>query len=280
MANLTEKVRAVKVTVRKGVERVCEKTTTTRLLRFGRGNAKLKDPNILTFSLPAGWSCPGATACLSKANRVTGKVKDGHETSFRCYAATMEARHRSVRDARWHNVQLLRRCTNLEEMVQLILDSLSPFAGVVRIHDSGDFFSQAYFDSWCDVARCRPWTRYYCYTKSLPFWVARLGDVPANLVLTASKGGRFDELIHRHGLRYAQVVFSEREAAERGLELDHDDSFAMDPSAPSFALLLHGTQPLGTPAAKALASLKAAGEWGYGEYAEQIRTARREGGGS
>jgi hypothetical protein len=108
MASLTRKARAVKVTVRKSVRKgdnvktvewvrvTMTKTTTARRLRFGRGNAKLKDPNILTFSLPAGWSCPGAAACLSKADRGTGKVKDGPATSFRCYAATMEARHTSV----------------------------------------------------------------------------------------------------------------------------------------------------------------------------------------
>ena len=61
-------------------------------------------------------------------------------------------------------------------MAAVILGSLSPCAGVVRVHDSGDFFSQEYFDAWLEVARGRPRTRFYAYTKSLPFWVARLGD--------------------------------------------------------------------------------------------------------
>jgi hypothetical protein len=113
-------------------------------------------------------------------------------------------------------------------MAELILASLTPYAGVVRIHDSGDFYSQDHFDSWCEVARRRPWTRLYGYSKSLPFWVAQLGDVPANLVLTASRGGRYDHLIDKHQLRYAQAVFSEREAEELGLAIDHDDALAMD----------------------------------------------------
>ena len=50
-----------------------------------------------------------------------------------------------------------------------------------------DFFSQEYFDSWLEVARNRPRTLFYGYTKSLPFWVARTDSVPANLVLTASR---------------------------------------------------------------------------------------------
>jgi hypothetical protein len=144
MASLTRKARAVKVTVRKSVRKgdkvktvewvleTMTKTTTAHLLRFGRGNAKLKDPAILTFSLPAGWSCPGAAFCLSLADRISSKVKDGPKTSFRCYAATMEARHTSVRNCRWHNASLLKSCSSKDEMTALILDSLSSFAGVVR----------------------------------------------------------------------------------------------------------------------------------------------------
>src|SRR5262249_36510407 len=116
-----------------------------RKLKFGQGNAKL-DKAIFTFSLPAGHSCPFAHACRSRAERESGKIVDGPATAFRCYAASMEARLTTVRDARWHNFQLLRACKTEHEMASLILDSLTPFAGYVRVHDSGDFFSQQYFD--------------------------------------------------------------------------------------------------------------------------------------
>jgi hypothetical protein len=257
------------------VREVKEKTrVTTGKLRFGRGNAKLDDA-IFTFSLPAGHSCPFAQDCLAKADRFTGKVRDGADISFRCYAASMEARHRNVRDARWHNFELLRACGSKDDMVRLILDSLSPFAGFVRVHDSGDFYSQEYFDAWVEVARRRPQTTFYAYTKSLPYWVARLGEIPGNFVLTASLGGRHDSLVASFGLRRAEVVFSEEEAREKGLEIDHDDSHAMRADSRSFALLLHGTQPSGTPAAKALSALRRAGEDGYGGRADRVREQRR-----
>ena len=51
----------------------------------------------------------------------------------------MEARRPSVRRARWHNLRLLKACRSRDEMAHLILDSLSPFARLVRVHDSGDF---------------------------------------------------------------------------------------------------------------------------------------------
>ncbi|MBN9517146.1 hypothetical protein J0H58_01290 [bacterium] len=239
-------------------------------LKFGQGNAKLP-ACVTTFSLPAGHSCPFAAACRSRSSRKTGRIRDGRGTAFRCYAASMEARRPSVRHARWHNLRVLRACRSAAEMARLVLDSLTPFARLVRVHDSGDFFSPDYFDAWLEVARERPGTVFYAYTKALPGWLARLdrvgdghaaGAVP-NFVLTASYGGTHDHLIAEYGLRSARVVFSEGEAAGLGLEIDHDDSHAMAPG-PDFALLLHGTQPPGTPAAAAVAALRSAGFYGYG----------------
>src|SRR5437763_2006691 len=90
------------------------------LLRFGNGNAKL-DQAILTMSLPAGHFCPCARQCLSKAARTTGRITDGPDTEFRCYAATGEARSTEARRWRWGNAELLRRCKTTEEMVNLLL---------------------------------------------------------------------------------------------------------------------------------------------------------------
>ena len=157
--------------------------------------------------------------------------------------------------------------------MQLILDSLSPLAGVVRIHVSGDFFSQSYFDAWLEVARQRPNTRFYAYTKALPYWIKRLDVMPMNLVLTASVGGTHDALIQEHGLRSARVVLSEQEAKDLGLECDHDDSHAMQ-QGPDFALLIHGMQPAGSPASKAISTLRRQGEFGYGKKADERRAER------
>ena len=86
-----------------------------------------------------------------------------------------------------------------------------------------------------------------------------------NFVLTASYGGRYDYLIddNTFNFRSAKVVFSEAEAEELGLEIDHDDSHAARPDLrnQSFALLIHGVQPKGSEAAKALVELKGKGSY-------------------
>lgn len=233
-------------------------------LKFGQGNAKL-DAAIFTFSLPAGYTCPSARTCLSRANRKTGTIKDGPHTEVRCYAATMETRP-AVRKARWHNLQQLRACKSQKEVVQFILDSLSPFARFCRVHDSGDFYSQAYFDAWMEVARQREETWFYAYTKCLPYWVARLENIPRNFMLVASYGGEHDDLIAAHKLRYSVIVLSVQQAEFLGLPIDHDDSYAMnlDGTRGNFALLVHGQQPAGSAAQQAQLELKKQGWEGYG----------------
>jgi len=231
-------------------------------LRFSRGNAKLAGDTAI-FSLPAGHSCPAALLCFSKADKVSGKITDGKQCQFRCYAASAENLFRNVRTSRWFNFELLRACKSKSEMALLIMRSL-PRKGIklVRIHSSGDFFSQTYFDAWLDVAQQNPFVIFYAYTKALPFWVARLRGIPSNFKLVASRGGRYDNLIDEHGLRNALVVFSEAEARKARLPIDHDDTHAWKHTG-NFALLLHGTQPAGSLASKQLYTLREQGKGGY-----------------
>jgi hypothetical protein len=232
--------------------------TMFELLKFQVGNAKLLLNNIRTFSLPSGHSCPSADECMSKADRITGTIVDGIDMLFRCFSTTDEARSTNARNARWWNFDLLRQCQSLDEMVTLIKLSLPCSYGVIRIHVSGDYFNQMYFDAWCIVARDTPNIHFYSYTKSLNYWVNSLDKIPSNLNLTASVGGRQDQLIKKHNLKYAQVVFHPSEADKLGLRIDHDDSLAMYGSE-SFALLLHGTQPAKSVASKAKSRMQREG---------------------
>lgn len=224
-------------------------------LSFSNGNAKLAK-GIYTFSLPSGHTCPGALTCLSKANRATGKIQDGPQTSVRCFSASQEALHTNVRKSRWRNFELLRAAGDSESMAALILDSLPPKAKLVRVHVGGDFFSLSYFRAWMLVAQARPAVQFYAYTKSLRF-VEGFGvsNVPVNFKLTLSTGGKFDALIPTLGIKTARIVNSTDEAAAAGLDIDHDDSAAYS-GGKDFALLIHGTQPAGSVAAKAWQAVK------------------------
>jgi hypothetical protein len=238
-------------------------------LIFGFGNAKLSKA-IATFSIPAGHTCPFAKECLSKANRVTGRIKDGKHCRFRCFAASQETVWSSVRKARWTNLDLLRKANGIENMANLIQQSLPFGVTIVRIHVAGDFYSEKYFLAWLNVALNNPMTLFYAYTKSLPFWIKYKKYLPHNFRLTASKGGKCDNLICKRHLKYAEVVFSTEEARRKGLEIDHDDSHCFG-GKDSFCLLIHGTQPPKTDASKAWRALINQGVGGYTKEKKTLR---------
>ena len=250
------------------------------MLKFSKANAKtealkqvpelgvyLTDKRkIYSLDLLSGYSCPFAKKCLSKAvvqDNGKRKIRDGKHTEFRCFSASQEVQYTNVYNSRKHNFDILRKLS-CGEMVDMMNQSLPTNAGIVRIHVAGDFFSQQYMEAWYTVALLNPSVLFYAYTKSLRYWLA-INEFPVlhNFVLTASYGGTHDHLINEFGMRSAKVVFSEAEAEELGLEIDHDDSHAARPSMrdQDFALLVHGTQPAGSEAATALKALKGKGSY-------------------
>tara|TARA_A100001201_G_scaffold34729_1_gene36941 strand:+ start:658 stop:1440 length:783 start_codon:yes stop_codon:yes gene_type:complete len=220
---------------------------------------------VYSLDLLSGHNCPFANECLSKAvERADGSrhIQDGPNTQFRCFSASQEAQYPNVYNPRKANSDTLRDLCDLYDeytVAQHINDAMPKDLGICRIHVAGDFFRQKYFNAWIIVAKANPDKLFYAYTKSLVYWLRMRDEIPSNLVLTASRGGSRDDLIVPHGLREAVVVFSEKEADEKFLGIDEDDSHAAVPEwrEDSFALLIHGTQPKGTEAAEALKVIKA-----------------------
>ena len=236
-------------------------------LVFSHGNAKL-DKNTLTFSIPAGKTCPGALFCKSFAvlqDDGKRKIQDGKDTQFRCFAASSEVQYDAVFHSRAHNMELLMRSLIEGSMVDLINSSIQHHrkkkTELVRIHESGDFFSRAYLEAWIEVAKLNPDLKFYCYSKSLDFFLDLV--LPSNFYMTASYGGKFDHLIDQgYFTRYAKVYKTEEEAIADGLEVDHDDSHCFGDRP--FALLVHGTQPKGSDWGKAIHARRKAGKFsGY-----------------
>lgn len=245
------------------------------MVKFANANTKLKKlysvdslskwlagkRKVYSFDMLSGHNCPFANECLSKAmtrDDGTRYIQDGKSTQFRCFSASQEAQYPNVYEPRKANSDAMRALAtkdNVQAVADTICAAMPENLGIARIHVAGDFFNQVYFDAWLEVARRNPDRLFYAYTKSLPFWVARLGEIPDNFVLTASRGGLSDSLIDECGLREAIVVFDEHYAE---LPIDDDDSHAAIPETrrQSFALVIHGSQPKGSAASKALQKIK------------------------
>jgi hypothetical protein len=155
------------------------------ILKWTQGNAKLnKTGRVLGYGIPADYSftvdgyrmntCPGALACRAV-----------------CYAKQGSYTWPAVRAARAHNLEHF-LAVGPERFAADAIADLTRYVkryDIVRVHDSGDFFSQDYLDAWLTIARAFPATRFYCYTKSFHLDWSR---TPSNFAVTQSQGGKFD----------------------------------------------------------------------------------------
>jgi hypothetical protein len=219
------------------------------MLHLSNGNGKLSNDTLI-FNLPAGKTCPGAMFCKSFAvvdDNGKRKIVDGKHTEFRCFAASSEVQYDAVFNNRAENLQMIVDAISNGSAADLIHNSIqfkrTKKTKLVRIHESGDFFSGSYWDAWIEVAHRNPDLQFYCYSKSLQLFLNF--KLPANFYFTASYGGKWDHLIDEGFFtRYAKVFMTEDDANAAGLEVDHDDSHCFGDKP--FALLVHGTQPKGS----------------------------------
>lgn len=237
-------------------------------LKFSPANSKLKKlekklrKKVYSFSMLSGHNCPYAKNCLSKAVLTDDglKIEDGKDTEFRCYSASEEVLYKAVYLQRKYNSDLVKSCGNKIKAIEDLLGSSIPEkADYIRVHVAGDFITLNYFIAWMNVARNNPNKTFYAYTKSLPFWVSQKDKIPENFILTASYGGKADDLIEKHNLRYAKVVGTAYEAKKLKLPIDFDDSYAAKKGG-SFSLIVHGQQKKGSRFARIVAKNKKKGK--------------------
>ena len=177
-------------------------------------NTKYYRGVVYEWNLPTGSTCPFALECKVKVDRTTGKM-DAYNGEYRCYAASAE-RFPGVRNSRW---------SNYEYVASGNVPMLPEKCTALRIHASGDFFNQEYFDLWLNVARDNPQIEFWAYTKSIKYWVKRLEEIPDNLILTASYGGRNDDLIEKYGLKNV-IVYKSYDAVPGTRPIDTNDDHA------------------------------------------------------
>tara|TARA_R110002124_G_scaffold254682_2_gene420306 strand:+ start:508 stop:1293 length:786 start_codon:yes stop_codon:yes gene_type:complete len=246
--------------------------TTTNIsesrLKFSKdANAKLagikawlpvKNPKVYSLSLLSGFTCPGAKDCQAYAvrDKKTGKTRvvQGRDAIYRCFSASQEAQYPGVYEQRKFNTDLLLK-KSLEQITQILMNSIPHDADIIRIHVGGDFFSRDYMEAFYDVARFYKNIKFYAYTKSVD-WMQQLEYMrPDNFSMNASYGSRKDSIIDEFNLKSAVVVMH---PDDTDLPIDHDEYYAIN-NAGSFALLLHGTQPKNSPAAEALKQMRKEG---------------------
>jgi len=84
----------------------------------------------------------------------------------------------------------------------------------LRVHDSGDFYSNAYIQKWFKIANQNPNVNFYAYTKSIPLFKGL--SIPENFDIIFSEGSKVDELINVKTDRHAKIFNSVKELEKAG----------------------------------------------------------------
>jgi len=79
------------------------------------------------------------------------------------------------------------RISKSDRFVKLMNEELKEASLSVRIHVSGDFYSQKYLNKWLQIARMNPRQIFYCYTKSINL---DFGKRPRNFIVYLSDDQR------------------------------------------------------------------------------------------
>lgn len=120
------------------------KEKTMKVLQAG--NKKLSR-DILIFNLPPGKSCLNCKECYKT-----------------CYARKAYRQYPNVKISWNYNLELAKN--DPDKLFNSIVNQLkSTKKNIIRIHSSGDFFSQGYIDLWEKIIKNFPNKKFYVYTK-------------------------------------------------------------------------------------------------------------------
>jgi len=202
-------------------------------------NAKLSKANIWQWTMPAAKAsvvvngelkevtmCHGAGACLDF-----------------CFASVGSYNFKASLVAHTRNAQYV-----LDKPFDFVDQMIAEIKGkrnlhAIRVHDSSDYISRAYFMVWKSIMEQLPNVRFYAYTKMVPMFkkLKAEGMLPDNFTVIYSQGGKFDHLIDTENDRHSRVFSTEEDCIEAGYTLnEEDDKPATDPSVMKIGLVVHG----------------------------------------
>jgi hypothetical protein len=232
-----------------------------------RQNSELRREGIWNWSLPA-WA---------------GRLEDGRTYNTcpeadpeacvpLCYARTGTYRFRGVLAAHERNLAMLMDdMAGWEARMTKELAHKRYAGGHIRIHDSGDMYSDDYVAAWLRIMRATPAVTFYAYTKAVDRFRRLVEpDPPANFLWVYSLGGKEDHLVDREHDRHADVFTDDAAMEAAGYSSQEESDL----------LAVYGPPKVGIPANNIRHLRKRQGQETFGSLKEQAdarRAARRRG---
>jgi hypothetical protein len=187
------------------------------------------------FGIPAFRSVTGIVTCP-----MAGRCKDG------CYAREGSYKWRVVQEAYEWRLSRTLKSTFVEE-IQAEIDRIRVRVGeqvAIRIHDSGDFYSEPYTKKWLEIASNNPSVYFYAYTKMIPLFrrlETRGVKLPPNLRVIFSEGGKADHLINPTCDHHSRVFLNINAMGQEGYtDASSDDAVAAFSDSKRIGLVYHG----------------------------------------
>lgn len=171
-----------------------------RLERLLSSNSELRPDGIFN------WSIPALAAKLSDGKNVKTCPNAGACATV-CYARNGTYNFSNVKARHTANLEYAMKYPQ-EWYGQMLAEVNHPSmrGKFVRIHDSGDFYSEEYLRLWLRIARLTPQVTFYCYTKEVSMFKRVVEpNCPDNFKYLYSMGGREDHLIDLENDRHAEV---------------------------------------------------------------------------
>ena len=172
-------------------------------ITLSEGNYKLrptKDVKYLIFNLPSIITCPFSTAMCRK----------------KCYAKKSENGSRpSVLPSRKKNLRISKQKDFVNRMIYTIIGHCNRPSYqaaktiIIRIHESGDFYSREYAKKWLQIARYFEGNDkivFMCYTKSVEYFEGL--QIPQNMVLRFSLWADTDPAQYEKAVKMGLPVYT------------------------------------------------------------------------
>ncbi len=205
-------------------------------------NAKMKKTSqtngihIFNFGIPAFRSSTGFATCPNATQCVVGCYAKSGAYLWSTVAKAYEYRLAVTQS----NDFVAQVCAEIDKVVK------NKKSGdiLIRVHDSGDFYSAEYLSKWLSVAdhyASNKRVSFYAYTKMVT--LVKSTKVPDNFAFIFSYGGREDSSIDPKVDRHSYVFDSEEKLAQNGyIDASHDDSLALSPINHRIGLVYHGAK--------------------------------------
>lgn len=217
-------------------EELFKEMITQKPKELFHSNSKLKKDGIFQWSIPAYkakvflnnefqmvQTCPNAGICLNF-----------------CYASSGNFVFKNVLISHHRNLNYI--LNSPKEFIQEVTKEIhKKKIQILRIHDSGDFFSESYLNIWLKVIEENPNVQFYCYTKNIPLFRG-LKIVPKNFTHVFSFGGNKDSEIDLKTDRYAKIFKTEEMLTEQKFHnVSKSDLKASNKRIKKIGLIAHGS---------------------------------------